>query len=136
MLSTAYGVRQVDRSTNRILVQCIKPRDIDPLGPFEIQGRPFIRDVGDFRVVTEPSNRSCTELLSESKERNAEAEAIELFGQGLSGNKVEEELKKKGLGIRRTTVQEWKRRYGEGSGSQGRFPPKKEPAEPAQVNTL
>jgi len=118
MLTTAYGIRQVNRDTNRILVQCIKPRDIEPLPPFEIQGRPYISDVGDFRVISEPSEKSLAERIAETEMRKARIMADELFAQGKSANFVAEELKKHGLGKQRALISEWQRAF-KGSISEG-----------------
>ena len=56
MLSTAYGVRQLDddRSQTLLHVRCIKPRDIDPPGDFQLEGKPWIDREHDFRMVSKP----------------------------------------------------------------------------------
>jgi hypothetical protein len=130
MLTTAYGIRQVDPANNRILVTCVKPRDLEPLGPFEVQGRPFISDVGDFRVVSEPSNRPVSEMLNDATSRKSRVLADELFAQGKSANFVAEELRKQGLGKKRVEISRWQREFkeqqqeGSQSVSQTLFPPK------------
>lgn len=113
MLSTAYGIRQVDRATNRIMIQCVKPRDLEPLAPFEVQGRPFISDVGDFRVISEPSEKSLAERLGDSEAQKARLLADELFAEGKGGNFVAEELKRRGLGKSRALVSRWQREFKE-----------------------
>lgn len=118
MLSTAYGIRQVDRVTNRILIANIKPRDIDPLPPFEVQGRPFISECGDFRMIAEPSEKSLVERIGETKSEKAFALATELFAAGKSANFVAEELKNRGLGKQRGLILSWQKEF-KGAGTEG-----------------
>jgi len=113
MLSTAYGIRQVDKATNRILIQCIKPRDIDPLPPFEVQGRPFIADVGDFRVISEPSEKPLAERIADTATQKARILAEELFAEGKSANFVAEELKRRDLGKNRALISRWQNDFKE-----------------------
>jgi len=54
MLTTAWGIKQLDPVSNIIHVENIKPRDFQPCGPFQIVGRPFIDDKGDFRLHKHP----------------------------------------------------------------------------------
>jgi hypothetical protein len=68
MVDTAWGVRWDDGCNNqakngsdkhkeeskaltRLFIKNLKPRDIDPVPPFRIQGRPYIDDDGDFIVL-------------------------------------------------------------------------------------
>lgn len=37
----------------RLYLECVKPRDMEPADPFVIQGRPYIDNFGDFRVLSE-----------------------------------------------------------------------------------
>jgi Bifunctional DNA primase/polymerase, N-terminal/AAA domain len=48
MLSTCWGVYQVNREKNKIYVENLKPRDFQPREPFTIEGRPYIDQIGDF----------------------------------------------------------------------------------------
>jgi hypothetical protein len=54
MLSTAWGFRQTDAATNTIHVANIKPRDFEPCAPFTLQGRPWIDDTGNFKLLDPP----------------------------------------------------------------------------------
>lgn len=39
------------KNLTRLRLECVKPRDMDPADPFVIQGRPYIDQTGDFRVL-------------------------------------------------------------------------------------
>jgi hypothetical protein len=53
MCATCWGVKQVDKKLNQVIVMNCKPRDFQPCEPFVIQGRPFIDDTGTFHVIAE-----------------------------------------------------------------------------------
>ena len=44
------------KQLTRIALTCVKPRDMEPADPFVIQGRPYINEQGDFRVMGDPEN--------------------------------------------------------------------------------
>lgn len=55
MLSTCYGIRQLDSDRNLIQVECVKGRDLDEMPkPFQLEGRPWIEQEGDWRMVKPP----------------------------------------------------------------------------------
>lgn len=54
MLSTAWGVKRVDKDSNRVFIENIKPRDFNPCQPFVLEGRPHIDSAGDWKMVSEP----------------------------------------------------------------------------------
>lgn len=54
MATTAWAIKQVEPEQNIIHVECVKSRDLLPCAPFEIIGRPFINDEGDFRMHQAP----------------------------------------------------------------------------------
>ncbi len=57
-MAAAHGIYQLDnRDKDRTLihVECVKPRDFEPWGPFQLEGKPWINTEGDFRCV---ANRS------------------------------------------------------------------------------
>jgi hypothetical protein len=56
MLSTCWGLSQIDATTNSIFVQNVKPRDFSPCEPFIIQGRPTISDTGYFELTHPPGS--------------------------------------------------------------------------------
>lgn len=65
MLVTAWGAKQLDAVTNVLHVENLKPRDFQPCGPFQIIGRPFIDDAGDFRILKRPGE--CGSLQDEQE---------------------------------------------------------------------
>jgi AAA domain len=54
MLTTAWGIKQLDVDQNIIHIENIKPRDFQPCGPFQLIGRPYIDDTADFRLFKPP----------------------------------------------------------------------------------
>ena len=93
MLTTCWGLSQVDAATNRIFVQNVKARDFLPCDPFVIQGRPSIDSAGYFEL-TEPPGFAGSLSDNKSREKggrpelpdkgNKTAEAHRLKEQGLS----------------------------------------------------
>jgi hypothetical protein len=72
-VGAGFGIRQIDEFQNIIHLEDIKPRDADPFPPFQIIGRPFINDEGDFRMHRKPNE--CGRL----------AEYIDVPGQNRGG---------------------------------------------------
>ena len=54
MLVTAWGLKQIDSTANRIYVANVKPRDFQPCEPFIIQGRPSLDQTGYFELTEPP----------------------------------------------------------------------------------
>ena len=65
MLTTAWGIKQLDAAQNIIHVENVKPRDFQPCGPFQIIGRPFIDQAGDFLLHKRPGE--CGSLMDEQE---------------------------------------------------------------------
>src|SRR4029077_6160269 len=65
MLTTAWGVKQIDSVKNILLLENIKPRVFQPCGPFQIIGRPFIDETGDFGILKRPGE--CGSLSDEQE---------------------------------------------------------------------
>ena len=61
MVATAWGIKQLDPNQNIVHVENIKPRDFQPPGPFQLIGRPYINDEGDFRIHKNPAE--CGSLM-------------------------------------------------------------------------
>ena len=53
-ISTAWGLRQIDESKNRVYIKNLKPRDFLPCEPFIIPGRPHIDERGCFDLTEPP----------------------------------------------------------------------------------
>jgi hypothetical protein len=65
MLTTAWGIKQVDAARNILHIENIKPRDFQPPPPFQIIGRPFIDEMGDFELYKKPGE--CGSLMDEQQ---------------------------------------------------------------------
>jgi hypothetical protein len=52
-----YGLKTIDRETNESQVVCVKARDIERVKPFNIVGRPFIDETGDFKISVQPGEK-------------------------------------------------------------------------------
>lgn len=65
MVATAWGIKQLDAAQNIVHVENIKPRDFQPPGPFQLIGRPYINDEGDFRIHKNPAE--CGSLMDEQQ---------------------------------------------------------------------
>jgi DnaB-like helicase N terminal domain/AAA domain len=63
MVSTAWGVKQIDAAQNIVHIENIKPRDFQPPQPFQLIGRPYIDQVGDFMLHKKPGD--CGSLQDE-----------------------------------------------------------------------
>jgi hypothetical protein len=102
-LSVAHGLYQLDnQSRNKTLIhiECVKPRDIEPLQPFQLEGKPWIDKEGDFRCYKLPG--SCGWFKEERKayadtdsappEDQRVAKIKELMGKGLTQDQIAKEL--------------------------------------------
>jgi hypothetical protein len=97
MLATAWVLRQTDFAANRIRIQNVKPRDFDPCKPFEIEGRPWLDQTGEFKMAALPGESSNSQV-NEVKLMNAR----QLRSQGVTLHRIAEMLK---IGVR--TVERW-----------------------------
>jgi len=87
MLTTAWGVKQIDAASNILHIENIKPRDFQPCGPFQIIGRPHIDDSGDFQILKRPGE--CGSLMDEQElERNRGGGAPEAVKEAKAANKA------------------------------------------------
>ena len=68
MVATAWGIKQVNAEKNIIHIENLKARDFEPLGPFQIIGRPYINEEGDFRIHKKLGD--CGSLAEEQKSYN------------------------------------------------------------------
>ena len=96
MLSTAWGVRQVDASRTALYVQNVKSRDFQPCAPFILEGRPHLDTSGHFLMTHQPGEAG--ELSKHLVQRNkggrpAATEKDEGFLQAL-------EMRREGASLR------------------------------------
>lgn len=55
MASIIFGVLKLDNATTKLHIACTDARDDEEeLEPFEVEGRPYIDDTGDFKLVSQP----------------------------------------------------------------------------------
>jgi hypothetical protein len=54
MLSTCWGVRQIDAARNQLYIQNVKPRDFEPCAQFIVEGRPHLDNTGHFLMTHKP----------------------------------------------------------------------------------
>lgn len=126
MLATCWGIVQTNKETNELWVENTKPRDFKPCDPFIIQGRPYIDQTGDFRMVSPPG---CAGTLNEVKGRNGhkvggrpehpqKAELmpriLEMHGKSFSFDAISLALKREGetaVQISSKTLSRWVREH-------------------------
>lgn len=123
MFSVAWGLRQLEPQRNVIQVENIKARDFEPCDPFQIIGRPYIEDKGDFRMHKPPGK--CGPLARElgphrnrggaphSKERDKNVQRvvkwIQKYGKTITGQTIVQKFKKHGLEVARATAKRYRR---------------------------
>jgi hypothetical protein len=112
MLSTAWGVRQVDASRTALYVQNVKPRDFQPCAPFILEGRPHLDNTGHFLMIHKPGEAG--ELSKHLVQRNKGGRpagtnkddklrrAVEMRREGVSFREIE-----KTIGVPRSNVARW-----------------------------
>jgi hypothetical protein len=54
MISTCWGIRQIDAARNRIYVESVKARDFQPCPPFILEGRPHLDVTGQVAMHARP----------------------------------------------------------------------------------
>ena len=111
MVATAWGVRQLDKQRNVLHIENVKPRDFQPCGPFQIIGKPYIDQDGDFRMHKKPGD--CGTLAQElgsngrtagkrSKGMNKGIERviqlIDIHGEEITDKFIVKKFKAKGWG--------------------------------------
>jgi len=128
MLTTCWGIKQLDADQNIIHVQNVKPRDFQPCGPFQIVGRPFINETGDFRLHKRPGE--CGSLMEEQEsERSLGGASPELrqervrriamvrewldADQNASINELQRKFKSVGVEVSAAAVKKYKREAAE-----------------------
>lgn len=124
-VGAGFGIRQIDVIQNVIHLEDIKPRDAEPTPPFQIIGRPYIDQQGDFRIQRAPG--ACGKLSEYVDEfasrkrggapnpvREAKAANMELLRQWLkedptqSSEQLSGRFKEHGIDVSATTVRKYK----------------------------
>ncbi len=112
MLSTAWGVRQVDAARTALYLQNVKPRDFQPCQPFLVEGRPHLDNTGCFFMKHTPGEAG---ELSKHLPRRSQggrptmtdrdgklSKAVELRGKGMGIREIGTNLK-----VSKSTVDRW-----------------------------
>jgi hypothetical protein len=122
MVATAWGIKQLDAEKNIIHIENLKARDFKPFGPFQIIGRPYINEEGDFRMHKKPGE--CGSLGEEQKSHNkggaplaarkAKAERKRLLSDFLKGDpeattaRLVKRFKRAGFKLSKETIRKYR----------------------------
>jgi hypothetical protein len=109
MLSTCWGLSQIDATSNRIFVQNVKPRDFLPCEPFIIEGRPSLDQTGYFELTHPPGfagslsdNKSQPGRPQTSEKEDKLALARQMKDAGRSYRDIAREI-----GVSKSAVSNW-----------------------------
>lgn len=109
MLNNVYGVRRMDERTSLIHIERVKGRDMDEyLPPFQVEGRPWIDDEGDFRLTKKPGE--CGSLKQEKLNKSGDDDLRERawrLKQEVKDISAREAAKRLGVGSHNTITKLW-----------------------------
>jgi hypothetical protein len=119
MLATCWGIRQVEKSSNRLFIENVKARDFLPCEPFLIEGRPHLDKTGYFTLVAAPG---CAGTLNQNKTRKSgrpdhpkKAAAMPIIlrrrSEGASQRQIAEDV-----GVDKNSIKAWLLEYDEAHG--------------------
>jgi hypothetical protein len=116
MCATVWGVKQINEHRNTLYIQNVKPRDFEPCKPFQIQGRPWIDQEGDFRVLKKPG--TCPLLFDEKPSSGAplemrekkmgNIERVREWGVNLPSKEIVKKFETLGIDVTESTVRAYK----------------------------
>jgi hypothetical protein len=123
-LAAGHGVYQLDRKTRDqtlIHVECVKPKDFEPLPPFQIKGRPHIDEEGDFRMHKWQCRLFDEELKAYDKGSDPESPRVD--SRWIEAKKMRDEGKlleevAKHFNVSERQIQRWLERLAEAEGKQ------------------
>jgi hypothetical protein len=123
-VGAGIGIRQLDEPSNIIHVESVKDREGEKFQPFQIIGRPYIDDEGDFRIHRKPGECNCLadyiEIPSRNKggapvhEREARAGKLALLrgylaiNPDLTAPEIQKLFAKDGIKVAEGTVRRYK----------------------------
>ncbi|MGC1485352.1 MAG: AAA family ATPase [Candidatus Acidiferrum sp.] len=125
MISTAWGIKQLDAAQNVIHIENIKPRDFQPPEPFQLIGRPYIDQTGDFVMHKDPGK--CGYLMDEQQpdrsrggapESEKKQERIGMVSRwlddeaGLNNHELIKRFKDEGIDVSYATVKRYRKECG------------------------
>jgi AAA domain/DnaB-like helicase N terminal domain len=116
VLAAAWGVRQIDASTNMVHIENLKARDFEPCAPFELQGRPYIDTTGDFQLLHHPGDCARLEKLQRLNEpkREEKGDRVNIVRTWLredpapTGPEMAERFRKMGVEVELNTVNKYR----------------------------
>lgn len=110
MISTAWGVRQIDVERNQLYLQNVKPRDFRPCESFILEGRPHLDANGQFKMLVQPGEAD--ELRSYLRKKGGRpampdkeeklTQAVALRAKGVSLRVIADRI-----GVPKSTVERW-----------------------------
>ena len=125
--SAAYGVKQIDPEQNILHIETLKTRDFEPGQPFQLVGRPYINEEGDFRLYKAPGE--CGSLMEEqepqrdkggapAQTREAKAANMELLRQWtcespvLSSQELSQRFHSLGIKLGASSIRKYRKELG------------------------
>lgn len=106
MVSTAWGLRQIDAESNRVYIENVKARDFLPCQPFVIEGRPHLDDTGHFKLISKPGEagelRTYLNRQDSSGKQEKKPQALEMHSAGKSIREIGAALQ-----ISKSTIGRW-----------------------------
>jgi hypothetical protein len=109
-ISSAIGLRQLDEKTNTIFVQGVASRDMEPVEPFVICGRPHLNDTGNFLMLKKPGEAgSLSDHVNKKSGRPENPDKTQKLQMVLDlhkENKSYQEIAAT-VGVSKTTVHNW-----------------------------
>jgi DnaB-like helicase N terminal domain/AAA domain len=123
IFATVFGMKQLDAEKNIIHVENVKARDFEPTKPFQLIGRPYIDELGDFEPYKRPGE--CGALHDEQEpqhdkggarqaDRQKRAANLELLrtwlkeDPRLSSEQIAQRYKNAGISIEPSTVRHYR----------------------------
>jgi hypothetical protein len=96
VLSAGHGIYQMDKpekDKTLIHIECVKPKDFEPLHPFQLRGKPYIDTEKDFRMEKPPG--TCGYFDGERTDKKAEGTVdprVAKIREMLAAEKTREEI--------------------------------------------
>lgn len=84
VFATVFGIKQLDAERNIVHIENVKARDFEPPKPFQLIGRPYISEVGDFEIHKAPGE--CGPLHDEQQPERDRGGAPKEAREGRAAN--------------------------------------------------
>jgi len=124
-LVSCWGMFQVEKRSNRIFIECVKPRDFEPAGPFMVEGRPYLDSTGEFLLVAAPGICKAFSQVKKGGGRPADPHKDEKLAKAIELRKTGRSLREtaKAIGVDHKTIKNWLAEAGEPAGEAGECSP-------------